>query len=305
MLNNQDFAHNRAKSLGGSDIGAILGLSKFRTPLDVWLEKTEQSPKTLDHLALRFGSFAESFIADEYAKTTQTELSDEDLFLTHPDLPYCTGHIDRWINQRSAILECKTANPYALSEWGEVGSDQVPMSYLIQCQWYLMLSQCTHADLAVLIGNSDFRIYHIAHDPELTQLLLARAQQFWEEHVLTCTPPPPTNLLDVKQLYPQSQTKICEATGTVYAQAQLLWQTQQDIKALEEQADQLKLDLMNHMQDADQLHYQGKTLCTWKSTKASSRFDVQVFAKEHPDLFAQYQYSTEGSRRFVMKELRS
>lgn len=40
MLINQDFTHDRTKYLGGSDIGAILGLSPYKTPLDVWLEKT-------------------------------------------------------------------------------------------------------------------------------------------------------------------------------------------------------------------------------------------------------------------------
>ena len=38
MLNNQDFALLRAKSLGGSDVGAILGLSKYRSAVDVWME---------------------------------------------------------------------------------------------------------------------------------------------------------------------------------------------------------------------------------------------------------------------------
>ncbi len=40
MLNNQDFTHNRTDFLGGSDIGAILGVSKYRSAMDVWLEKT-------------------------------------------------------------------------------------------------------------------------------------------------------------------------------------------------------------------------------------------------------------------------
>ena len=40
MLNNQDFTRERSKYLGGSDLGAILGLSKYRTAVDVWLEKT-------------------------------------------------------------------------------------------------------------------------------------------------------------------------------------------------------------------------------------------------------------------------
>ena len=55
MLINQDFSVDRTKYIGGSDIGAILGLSKFRTPLEVWMEKTgkeTKQPVSYTHLTL-------------------------------------------------------------------------------------------------------------------------------------------------------------------------------------------------------------------------------------------------------------
>ncbi len=74
MLNNQDFTHNRSSFLGGSDIGAILGVSKYRSAMDVWLEKTGKKVDTKNSFTLRFGSFAESFIANEYALLTGEHL---------------------------------------------------------------------------------------------------------------------------------------------------------------------------------------------------------------------------------------
>ena len=50
MLINQDFTQDRTKYIGWSDIGAILGLSKFRSALDVWMEKTGKEVKSLDSL---------------------------------------------------------------------------------------------------------------------------------------------------------------------------------------------------------------------------------------------------------------
>jgi hypothetical protein len=50
MLINQDFSVDRSKYIGGSDIGAILGLSRFRSPLEVWMEKTGKETKQLDSL---------------------------------------------------------------------------------------------------------------------------------------------------------------------------------------------------------------------------------------------------------------
>ena len=152
MLNNQDFALLRAKSLGGSDIGAVLGLSKYRSAVDVWMEKTGKDVSVRDSLPLRFGQFAESFVASEYALATGTSLAIHEAAVIHPEYPYMHGHIDRFVLDgdtpligedgrisASRILECKTANPFALSDWGDPGSDQVPLSYLVQCVWYMML----------------------------------------------------------------------------------------------------------------------------------------------------------------------
>lgn len=76
MLINQDFTQDRSKYLGGSDVGAILGLSPYKTPLDVWLEKTGKHSEQKDSLPLRFGSFAESFVASEYARATANSLTE-------------------------------------------------------------------------------------------------------------------------------------------------------------------------------------------------------------------------------------
>ena len=74
MLINQDFTQDRTQFIGGSDIGAILGLSPYRTPIDVWLEKTGEDKSKEANLAMRFGSFAEEFIAKEYAKARDEKI---------------------------------------------------------------------------------------------------------------------------------------------------------------------------------------------------------------------------------------
>jgi putative phage-type endonuclease len=211
MLNNQDFALLRAKSLGGSDIGALLGFSKYRSAVDVWMEKTGKDIAIRDSLPLRFGQFAEEFVASEYALATGLSLANHDAAVIHPEYQFMHGHIDRFALNgdlpligsdgkitASRILECKTANPFAQSEWGEAGSDQVPLSYLVQCVWYMMLTNINRTDLAVLFGNADFRIYEITRDLELEQMVMERAIGFWENHVLKDIPPPASSESDYK-----------------------------------------------------------------------------------------------------------
>jgi putative phage-type endonuclease len=317
MLNNQDFARLRTKSLGGSDIGAMLGLSKYRSAVDVWLEKTGQVTQQRDSLPLRFGQHAESFVAEEYAKATGASLIHDERTITHPEHPFLTGHVDRYIQgdrpeifnaqgqvMAPKILECKTAHPFLQSEWGDVGTDQVPLPYLVQCQWYLMLTQCETADLAVLFANSDFRIYTIHRDTGLEQLLLERALSFWHEHVLTGQPPKIQNDLDCRNLFPRARAgQTIEASVELITKLQELKMLESQIKTHESVIAQIKTDLMEHMGEAETLQYQGNLIATWKSPKPTTKLDSKRLSLEHPDLVLQYQQVIPNTRRLVIKEI--
>jgi putative phage-type endonuclease len=316
MLTNQDFTWDRTKYIGGSDIGAILGLSKYRTPLQVWQEKTGQDCAKQDSLPLRFGSFAEDFVASEYARATGLSVITHSEPFIHREHPFLSGHIDRFVLNpdttlmdvegklnTATLLECKTANPFTKGEWGEVGSDEVPMSYLVQCAWYMLLTGCTKSDLAVLFSNADFRIYSIAKDRELENLLLDQAITFWHEHVLTKIPPPPTNELDCKLLYLQSRaSKSVEVSTSTLGLLNDLPELNAKVEECEQRISQIKQAVMQEMKDADTLTRRGKTLATWKSPKPSFKLDLKKLEKEHPNLASQYQMPIANSRRLVIKE---
>lgn len=317
MLNNQDFALLRAKSLGGSDMGAVLGLSKYRSAVDVWMEKTGKEVGVRDSLPLRFGQFAEAFVATEYALATGLSLVTHDAAVIHPEYDYMHGHIDRFVVNgdlpligddghitASRILECKTANPFAQSDWGEVGSDQVPLSYLVQCVWYMMLTNTDQTDLAVLFGNTDFRIYEITRDLELEQMVLERAKSFWEKHVLTDIPPPATSESDYKTLFGKSSiSKSVEAAAETCELIKKLKSLNEQVEHYEAEISQIKQSIMGQMQDAEVLTYHGQTLATWKVPKPSLRLDAKRLSEEHPNLVHQYQVPIQNSRRLVIKEL--
>jgi putative phage-type endonuclease len=317
MLNNQDFALLRAKSLGGSDVGAVLGLSKYRSAVDVWMEKTGKEVATRDSLPLRFGQFAESFVASEYALATGLTLVTHDAAVVYSEYDYMHGHIDRFVVSgdlpligdsgritASRILECKTANPFAQSGWGEAGSDQVPLSYLVQCVWYMMLTNIDRTDLAVLFGNADFRIYEIHRDLELEQMVLERAKYFWENHVLTDIPPPAISESDYKTLFGKSTvSKSVEAPAETCELIRKLKSLNEQIDHHEAEVSQIKQSIMGQMQDAEVLTFQGQTLATWKAPKPSLRLDAKRLSEEHPELIHQYQVPIQNSRRLVIKEL--
>jgi len=311
MLINQDFSVDRSKYIGGSDIGAILGLSRFKTPLEVWMEKTGKEIKKLDSLPLRFGSFAEEFVASEYSRATGYELLHDESIHLHPEHSFMSAHIDRFVldgcaSAPSRILECKTANPFSSGDWGEVGSDQVPMSYLCQCIWYMAITGIDKTDLAVLFGNSDFRIYEIVRDQALEALVIAKASAFWNEHVLKDIPPPVSSEQDCHTLFNKGDpAKSIEAKQETLELTKRLHALNSEIDVREDEISSIKQTIMSQMGEAESLTFAGKVLATWKAPKPSFRLDSKRFELEHPDLANSYKIPMQNSRRLVIKELKN
>ena len=335
MLINQDFSADRTKYIGGSDIGAILGLSRYRTALQVWMEKTGKDTKKSDSLPMRFGSFAEEFVASEYSRATGFELIHDESIYIHPSHSFMSAHIDRFVlpksdlssarnrtndtkctnatsindnkvnpNLFSRILECKTANPFATNEWGEAGTDQIPMSYLCQCIWYMAITGIDKTDLAVLFGNSDFRVYEITRDLELEELMIQKAMGFWHQYVLKDIPPPISSEQDCQLLFSKSDsTKTVEASDETLELTRRLHILNGEITAYEKEISQIKQNLMNQMGSAETLMFKENVLATWKAPKPSFRLDTKKLESEHPELCANYKIPIQNSRRLVIKEL--
>jgi len=308
MLINQDFSVDRSKYIGGSDIGAILGLSRFKTPLEVWMEKTGKETKRLDSLPLRFGSFAEEFVAREYSRATGFELLHDESIYLHPQHAYMSAHMDRFVlevgsSSPTRILECKTANPFSSVDWGEVGSDQVPMSYLCQCIWYMAITAIDKTDLAVLFGNSDFRIYEIARDQALEELVIAKATTFWNEHVLKDIPPPAQSEADCQTLFSKGDpAKLVEAKAETLLLTKRLHTLNSEINVREEEISSIKQTIMSQMGEAELLTYQGRTLASWKAPKPSFRLDSKTLELEHPEIASNYKIPVQNSRRLMVKQ---
>ena len=315
------FHAERMEGLGGSDIGAILGLSKYRTPVDVWAEKTGRVPPQESNLQMRFGTFAEEFVAQEYSAATGLKVQRFNPMLRHPTAPLI-GHVDRLVvpeGQKVAshkseirtdrLLECKTANAFAAfnaEEWGEAGTDNVPTAYLVQVATYRILTGCQYADLAVLFGNHDLRIYHLLRDVELEQMIIAKASEWWQRHIVADVAPEPVCDADVKLLYPKSvAAKTIEANEELLHKLAVMREARAQMANYEAIADAAALSIKTSLGDADALVWQGETLATWKSAKPGSKTDWKAVANalDAPkEVIDQFTTETAGSRRFLMKD---
>ena len=288
------FHAERLTGLGGSDIGAILGLNPWRTPYQVFLEKTGQAEPFTGNLQTRFGSYAEEFVAREYCEQTGRQVQRFNPMLRHPTAPLI-GHVDRLVvpegakraSHRQEIrtdlgLEAKTASAFATgrgTEWGESGTDQIPESYLVQIAAYQALTGCPKWDLAVLFGNTEFRIYHLQRDLELEAMILDEASRFWTDHVLARNPPTPSSEAEARQRWPRhSEGRVLEADDEMVMLLNKLAYCKRRGKEVADEEQALKDRLLPLLADADSVRRGEISLATYKANKDSQKTDWSKLA---------------------------
>lgn len=289
-----NFLTQRKKGIGGSDIAAIIGVSKFKTALEVYLSKTTDQPEQQgEHLY--WGHALENPIIDRFIRDTGANVIRQPEMRRHPDYEWAIANADALITNSDtieAILEIKTSSAFKSREWGADDTDEVPIEYIAQVQWYMWIYNLQEAYIAALIGGNQYRQYHITRDDELIAMLAEKAQAFWQNHVIPRIPPNPQDGADAQKLYPSDNGDTAEAdsdTLTAYAELRELKAQEKELKAqIAAKEDLLKIKIGSY----SAMQTNGNTLFTWKA-QSSSRFDSKAFQAAHPDLYRQYTKQSE------------
>lgn len=269
----QEQREKRKKGIGGSDAAAILGVNPYCTAMQIWLEKTGRfDPEDISNKPpVYWGNVLEPIVADEYAKINNVKLQKVNQTLIHPKYPWLFGHLDRRIVGLKKILECKTAGIFSAKAWGEPGSDQVPEHYIIQVQHYLSVLDYECADLAVLIGGNDFRIYSIPRDDELINAMTERLNEFWHKNILADMPPDPTSRLEAEQLWRHDNGVIINATDDALLALEEFKHVKAKITDLESQKKKAEAALTKIIGEASGIGINDQVIATWKANKNGSR----------------------------------
>lgn len=176
---------DRSKYLGGSDAAAIIGVDRFKTVHDVYLDKLGQGTERDQNEAMFWGSTLEAVVRKEYRKRTGRYVRPRTV--RHPDHPFIAGHVD---GEGDALLEVKVARDGA--DWGPDGESDItaiPVYYRPQLVHYMLASGRDSADMAVLVRGQELRIYPDIPKPRWADDLLAEEVRFWNDHVLAGVPP--------------------------------------------------------------------------------------------------------------------
>lgn len=295
----QEWLTARKTGIGGSDVAAILGLSKWRTPYSVWQDKTGQGVEVEDNAPMKWGRALEPVIRQEYAEQTGRIVLQPADMLRHPKHDFMLANLDG-MTEDGRVVEIKTARN--ANGWGEPGSDQVPQDYLFQVQHYMAVTGFVVADVAVLIGGSDFRLYEVPADAELQEMMIDAEAEFWKR-VLDNNPPEPITMADALAKYGRSsRTEAVVADAAVEAAVATLLALKEQALVMQASEETAKAIIFKAMADRDTLtNANGKTLATWRAQDGAKRFDSAAFKAEHADLYPKYLKQGEPSRRFLLK----
>lgn len=168
----------RMKYIGGSDIAAIMGQSRWKTPYRLWAEKTGkiEMPDLSTNSAVEMGTRLEQFVADLFAEKTGKQVRKQSKMYQHKEYPFMVAHVDRLITGSDELLECKTCSAYKLEEW----ENKIPKEYVLQVIWYLGITGRKRGWIACLIGGQKFDYKVIEFDEELFNLMVDKAAKFWQ-----------------------------------------------------------------------------------------------------------------------------
>jgi len=302
MENKQEWLRERKNYLGGSDLGAIAGLNPYRTALDVYLDKTSDDITEETSPAMRWGNLLEEAVAKAYSEDTGYDVAIEPNTIYHPSMKFLGANIDRWVGDKEYILECKTAGFNKGKEWGDLGTDQIPESYLIQCVFYASICDVPKVDIAVLIGGQDFRIYTYERNKELEDKLIKIACNFWHNHIEKRIPPKCVNTRDTFNLFPQSNYHEIVAEDNIIEKLEELKMAKLAEEQIQENIEKLKVEIQEFMRDYDALiDIQGNVRATWKNTAPRSLVNVNKLKEMFKDAYEQCLNTGKQSRMFLIK----
>lgn len=293
---------DRQKYIGGSDVAAILGISPWRSPLDVYLDKIEPRKEDIElteakRKVLNRGTRMEPYVVDLLQEETGLEIVKRGQRYKDKELDFIAAEIDAEAASGENI-EIKTVSPYKAKEWGEQQTDAIPVHYTAQAMHGLMVTGKDVCVFGVLIGGDDFRIYQVERDNETIAAIREKEIQFWE-CIKNLTPPEAVKVDDVLRLYGEDKGSAIEANANIIDTFNQLRELEAQGKFLKSQIEEAKERIQLFMQDSAILTIDGLPVATWK-TQTANRFNQSDFKLQHPDLFNQFVKSS-SSRVFRLK----
>lgn len=297
----EDWLEYRRKGIGGSDASVVCGVSRYKSPVELWLEKTGQLPNQEAGEAAYWGTQLEALVRAEFTKRTGIEVQQVKQLFQSEEYPFMLANLDGVCEHPDygpCIFEAKTASAYKAGEW----DDTIPDEYQLQIQHYMAVTGYQGAYIAALIGGNTFKWKFVKRDEELIPMLIELEAAFWD-HVQNGTPPAldgsDASAKFLSQRFPES-APLSQITlpGDAAALIQQYDAACEQLETVTQQKQEAE-NRLKEMLGENEMGTVGERIVTWK-TVSQERLDSKTLKAEHPMLYKKYVSKT-SHRRFSIK----
>jgi predicted phage-related endonuclease len=274
---------SRRQGIGGSEVGAILGVDDYRTPFDVWLRKRGLLKPGPPNIRMLVGKYLEEGVLKLYTHVTgrQIEYCGGEVTQTHPDRPWMKYTVDAIVKGERRGVDAKVVFWDQRRKWGETSND-IPYSVQLQAWWYMHCLEFDVFDIAALVGEGEPRVYTIERDREAERVMIDRVEAWYIRHVLGGEPPEITASADAARWLAQSfpdhkRPAMREATGAEVALFDEYTNVRISQRDFAKRRDDLETKLKAAIADKEGLSFPTGRF-TWRKTKDGESTDWQGLA---------------------------
>lgn len=294
-------APDRSTFLGGSDAAAVMGLSPWATPVELWQQKTGRKPREEPDAAQlkRFerGHRLEPFIRDMAVEKLRSmglevELITYNERYVDPEHAFLSCEIDFELRLTGEIeiggnavvfdgehinADAKSVTGFARMKWGQEDTEDVPIEYAAQFMHGLMVTGRRYCLVAALRSFDDVDLFWTVRDDETIAAMRPKLVSFWVDHVLADKAPDPMVFDDIKALFPNDDGQAVAASQEIADKVERLRTVKADIKSLEDIEEALRFDIAEWISPHALLTFGGKEIASWKGQN-DTRLDEKLLA---------------------------
>ncbi|QOJ19513.1 MAG: YqaJ viral recombinase family protein [Gammaproteobacteria bacterium] len=301
---------DRRTYIGGSDVAAILGVSPWKSKfalyqqkISEWQDEITPQKERIFARGKRWEPVVMEMLIDELEdRGHEVRVVARNNRIKDIDHDFIAAEIDMELMVDGELIngEMKTVHPFAAKDWGEPGTDEIPIYYTAQVLHGQMVARRSKTVVAALIGADDLRVHFVNRDEEMINIIRNAEVEFWNM-VQNRISPDPVTIDDINRLYRIDSGKIIEADTELFTLYTELVHVNEDLKANDAHAETLKSRIKARMGEAALLMHNGQKLVSWKTNKESSKTDWKQafnFAFSSPE-FAQGLGRDEVIKRFT------
>lgn len=330
-LSRDEWLSCRRQGIGGSDAAAVLGISPYRTAVDLYYDKLNLpvDDDGNNWVAMEMGTLLEDLVARIFAKKTGLKIYQRKCMFQHPDHLWMLADLDYLVelpDGTTAILEIKTTNYNAKDKWEHNGREIVPVYYEVQGRHYMAVMNIDRVYFCCLYGNSEDEVIirRIDRDMDYESELIALEEDFWLNHVQAQVPPPYVEddgeliLESLRRLRGPSRKDAPPVLLTPPQSAKLFRYLElqeeksalnAEVKRLDNEMQRIKALTVADMGDSCTAVYEdasGSYTATFNPSYQEKMLkdDLLRLKEAHPDIYAEY-ISVSESRRFNVKRAES